>query len=100
MTQLIINNVTGITIPYQIYICNVYGNSCVLVASVNTTIPPAANITLPSPFDVSPAIGVKIKDPFCERFIILNCVDLPPKGKQFQDGDYFIFMDYDIYQFQ
>jgi hypothetical protein len=101
MGQLVINNVTGITLPYEIYVCNVYGNGCILVATVNTAIPPSATIVLPPAFDMAPAIGVKIIDGVgCEKFMILNCVDLPPKGKQFQDGDYFYFMNYDIYQFQ
>lgn len=95
-----ISNVTGLTIPYQIYVCDVYGNNCAIVATVNTTIPPMASITLPPQFDTSPAIGVLIKDLYCERFIVLNCVSLPPEGKQFQDGDYVFFMDYSIYQFQ
>jgi len=74
---------------------------CILVATVNTAIPPSATIVLPPAFDMAPAIGVKIIDGVgCEKFMILNCVDLPPKGKQFQDGDYFYFMNYDIYQFQ
>jgi hypothetical protein len=100
MTQLMISNVTGLTIPYQIYVCDVYGNNCAIVATVNTTIPPMASITLPPQFDTSPAIGVLVKDLYCERFIVLNCISLPPEGKQFQDGDYMFFMDYSIYQFQ
>ena len=100
MTQLQINNVTGLTLPYEIYICNVYGNNCVLVATVNTLIPPQAIITLPVEFDTAPAIGVKVVNSTCEKLFILNCVELPPRPKQFQDGDYFYFMDYDIYQFQ
>jgi len=101
MTQLVINNVTGVTIPYNIFICNVYGNNCQIVATVNTVIPPVATITLPSPFDTAPAIGVKVVDSLgCEKFLIINCIELPPIPKQFQDGDYFYFMDYDIYQFQ
>ena len=100
MTQLMISNVTGLTIPYQIYVCDVYGSNCVIVATVNTTIPPMVSITLPPQFDTSPAIGVLVKDLYCERFITLNCISLPPVGKQFQDGDYFFFMDYSIYQFQ
>jgi len=100
MTQLQINNVTGLTTPYQIYICDVYGNQCVLVATVNTTIPPTITITLPSQFDTAPAIGVKLIDLYCEKFAVLNCIKLPPFEKQFQDGDYFFFMDYSIYQFQ
>jgi hypothetical protein len=99
MTQLQINNVTGLTIPYQIYICDVYGNQCVLVASVNTNIPPSATITLPPQFNTAPAIGVKLNDTFCEKLVIINCNELL-NHKQFQDGDEFFFMDYSIYQFQ
>jgi hypothetical protein len=100
MTQLQINNVTGLTLPYEIYICNVYGNDCILFATVNTLIPPQAIITLPVEFDTAPAIGVKIINPTCEKFIVLNCVEIPPIEKQFQDGDDFFFMNYEIYQFQ
>ena len=100
MTQLEIYNVTGLTIPYQIYICDVYGNQCVLVASVNTNIPPSATITLPPQFNTAPAIGVKLYDTFCEKLVIINCNELPSIFKQFQDGDDFFFMDYSIYQFQ
>ena len=99
MTQLQINNVTGLTIPYQIYICDVYGNQCVLVASVNTNIPPSATITLPPQFNTAPAIGVKLNDTFCEKLVIINCNELL-NHKQFQDGDEFFFMDYSIFQFQ
>jgi hypothetical protein len=100
MTQLQINNVTGLTIPYQIYICDVYGNQCILVATVNTAIPPTVTITLPPEFDTAPAIGVRLNDLYCEKFVIINCKGLPPADKQFQDGDDFFFMDYSIYQFQ
>ena len=100
MTQLQINNVTGLTLPYQIFICDVYGNQCVLVASVNTTIPPTVTITLPIQFNTAPAIGVKLINLYCEKFVVINCNELPPVDKQFQDGDDFFFMDYSIYQFQ
>jgi hypothetical protein len=100
MTQLVINNVTGITTPYQIYICDVYGNQCVLVANVNTAIPPTVTITLPIQFNTAPAIGVRIENLVCEKFVVINCKELPPIFKQFQDGDDFFFMDYSLYQFQ
>jgi len=99
MTQLQINNVTGLTIPYQIYICDVYGNQCVLVATVNTAIPPTVTITLPLQFNTAPAIGVKLNDTFCEKLVIINCNELL-NHKQFQDGDEFFFMDYNVFQFQ
>tara|TARA_R110000868_G_scaffold110762_3_gene299695 strand:- start:1034 stop:1336 length:303 start_codon:yes stop_codon:yes gene_type:complete len=100
MTQLQINNVTGVTLPYDIFICDIYGNQCILVATINVAIPPTITITLPIEFNMAPAIGIKIITPDCEKFLILNCNELTPIEKQFQDGDDFFFMDYSIYQFQ
>ena len=100
MTQLQINNVTGATLPYDIFICDVYGNQCILVATINVAVPPTITITLPIQFNTSPAIGLKIITPDCEKFVIINCDELPPVGKQFQDGDTFFFMDYSVYEFQ
>lgn len=96
MTQLHIHNITGVTLPYDIFVCDVYGNQCVLVATINVAVPPAMIITLPIQFNMSPAIGIKIITPDCEKFIILNC----GVGKQFQDGDTFLFMNYSVYEFQ
>jgi hypothetical protein len=96
MTQLHIHSITGVTLPYDIYICDVYGNQCILVATINVAVPPAMIITLPIEFNMAPAIGIKIIDPDCEKFLILNC----EVGKQFQDGDTFLFMDYSVYEFQ
>jgi len=96
MTQLHIHNITGVTLPYDIYICDVYGNQCILVATINVAVPPAITIILPIEFNTAPAIGIKIITPDCEKFLILNC----DVGKQFQDGDTFLFMDYSVYEFQ
>jgi hypothetical protein len=100
MTQLEIVQITGVTLPYDIYICDVYGNQCVLVATINTPIPPGITLTLPPQFDMAPAIGFKIIDIYCEKFVILYCNDLLSNNKQFQDSDSFFFMNYNIYQFQ
>ena len=100
MTQLHIHHITGVTLPYDIYICDVYGNQCILVATINVAVPPTITITLPIQFNTAPAIGLKIITPDCEKFVIINCDELPPVGKQFQDGDTFFFMDYSVYEFQ
>jgi hypothetical protein len=101
MTQIQINNVTGVTLPYNIFICDVYGNQCELVATINTPIPPSIIITLPLQFNTAPAIGIKVNDSLgCEKFTIANCIETEPVEKQFQDGDDFYFMDYEIFQFQ
>ena len=77
-----------------------YGNQCILVATINVAVPPTITITLPIQFNTAPAIGLKIITPDCEKFVIINCDELPPVGKQFQDGDTFFFMDYTVYEFQ
>jgi hypothetical protein len=79
MTSIILTNITGLTYPYDIYVCNVYGNNCGYVAKVISSIPPTIEIVLPPPFDMSPAVGIKIiTSDKCERFRIVNCINLPP----------------------
>ena len=74
MGQLLINTVTGFTVPFSAYTCDVYGNQCVLVTTIYTPIPPSIFITLPIQFNTAPAIGIKLTDALgCEKFEIYNC---------------------------
>ena len=74
MTSIEIANITGLSYPYQIYVCDVFGNQCVLIATINTSVPPSTNFILPSQFDNAPAVGVKIMtSDGCERFEIVYC---------------------------
>jgi len=78
MTSILISNILGLTYPYNIYVCDVYGNSCIYVAEVLTSIPPTIEIVLPTQFDMAPAVGIKIiASDGCERFNIINCISLP-----------------------
>jgi hypothetical protein len=97
--QVIITNITGLTPTYEIYACNVYGDDCVLLDNLGTTVPPTVSYILPSSFDTAPAIGLKIITNGCERFHILYCENFDPK-KLFQDGTNFYFMTGDQYDFQ
>lgn len=98
MTQIEITSISGITTPFNLYACDVYECNCVLIATINTTIPPPILITLPTTFNSAPAIGLKFIDLVgCEKFGIIYCGD---KGKIFEDGDIFIFMDANIYIFE
>lgn len=98
MRQVEITNVSGVTLPYNLFICDVYGNQCVLVATINVAIPPNIIITLPAQFETAPAIGLKFIDSAgCEKFGIIYC---PEAGKIFQDGEIFLFMDANIYIFE
>jgi hypothetical protein len=74
MTKIDILSVTGVSTPFNVFICDAYGNQCVLISTVNTVIPPEIPIILPFQFNTAPAIGLKIIDNFgCEKFEIINC---------------------------
>jgi hypothetical protein len=100
MSQIQIVNSTTLALPYQISICDVYGNQCVILATIGSYQPPIITLTLPPQFNYAPAIGVKIIDfNKCEYFKILDCTPLS-NDKQFQDGEVFYFMDNELYDFQ
>lgn len=74
MTTIDITNITGLTYPYNIYVCDIYGNNCILISTVFTTIPPSNTILLPPQFNTSPSVGIKIITPDgCEKFKIIEC---------------------------
>lgn len=98
MTQIEISSVSGVTLPYNLFACDVYGNQCVLIATINTPIPPSIFIVLPQQFNTAPAIGLKLIDSIgCEKFGVIYC---DAKGKIYEDGNIFIFMDANIYIFE
>ena len=98
MTQVTINSIVGLIPPYSGFACDVYGNQCVYIGQITVT---PVTVTLPSQFDMAPAIGLKLIDSTsCEKLITLICIEAEPVEKQYQDGDDFFFMDYQIYQFQ
>ena len=101
MTAINIQSITGSNFPYTIYACDVYGSQCALIATIVSSVPPDNLIVLPSQFDSVAAVGIKvISDDGCERFEVVYCNLLPPVPKQFQDYEYFEFMDFEIYDFQ
>jgi hypothetical protein len=98
MQQLNLYSIVGLVPPFSGYVCDVYGNQCEYIGTITTT---PITITLPPSFDMAPAIGFKLIDSTgCEKFMVLYCGGELPRSKQYQDGDYFFFMDYNIYQFQ
>jgi hypothetical protein len=79
MTSIILNSITGLTYPYDIYVCDVYGDNCGYVSQINTPVPSSVEIVLPPPFNLAPAVGIKIiTSDGCERFNIINCIYLTP----------------------
>ncbi|NDC17426.1 MAG: hypothetical protein EBZ92_05775 [Actinobacteria bacterium] len=98
MTQVQISYVAGATFPIFIYACDVFGNNCVLVASVTSITPLPYIITLPPQFDTAPQITLKFVDAIgCEHSEILLCT---LDEKVFEDGVTFLFMDGITFIFQ
>lgn len=91
MTSLQFTSIVGLNEPYTIYICDVYGNQCILVAYIDTSVPVNNTFVLPQQFNSAPAIGVKVvTSDGCERFKIIYCSgDI----KEFMSLEDFYFMD-------
>lgn len=95
--QLTILSATGITPPFSGTACNVYGNNCSYIGS-GTTFP--TTFTLPSQFDTAPALQLTLIDSTgCVLSEIIYC-STEGDPKQFQNLEYFFFMDGDQYYFQ
>jgi surface protein len=80
MTSIFLNSIIGLTYPYDVYVCDVYGNNCGYVVQINVSVPSPVEVVLPPQFNMSPAVGIKIiTSDGCERFKIIDCnVLLPP----------------------
>jgi|688.fasta_scaffold1042165_2 hypothetical protein len=101
MAQIQIQTTSFIFTSYNVFVCDVYGNQCVLVANVLPPQPPTIVITIPSQFNTAPAVGIKLIDSLgCEILKIVDCTQQYLTIKQFQDGDDFYFMDNEEYDFQ
>lgn len=79
MTSIELTSITGITPPYVVYACDVYGAFCIPIATVSTFVPPSNTIILPPAFAFAPAVGIKIIGSGCERFEIYYCTSLFPE---------------------
>ena len=79
MTSIILNTITGLNYPYDIYVCDVYGNNCGYISQINAPVPTSVEIMLPPTFNMAPAVGIKIiTSDGCERFRVIDCVYITP----------------------
>lgn len=71
MNTVTISSIIGLTPPFNVYCCDVYGNQCAFIDVVTTT---PVTISLPPQFNTAPAVGLLMTDSLgCEKFEILNC---------------------------
>lgn len=101
MQTIVINSIIGVPAPYDVYVCNVYGNLCILLATITDPVPPQITINIPPPYESAPALGIKIVsyDESCEVLNVVYCESLNDL-KLFQDTFQFYFQDGFIYEFQ
>lgn len=79
MTSIILNSISGLTYPYDVYVCDVYGNNCGYVVQIDRNVPSPVEIALPIPFNLAPAVGIKIiTSDGCEKFIVFDCIYITP----------------------
>ena len=91
MNALVFNSISVLNQPYTVYVCDVFGNNCILMAYIATSVPIVNTMVLPPFFNSAPAIGVKvITSNGCEKFKVLYCsADI----KEFMNLEDFFFMD-------
>jgi len=75
MNSIEISSITGLTPPYEIFVCNVFEQNCVSLGSVLSSVPPTVTFTLPPQFTFAPAVGIKIVSLIegCSTFNIEYC---------------------------
>lgn len=62
MNQIEIFSIPTNTPPYSVFVCDYFGNNCIFTAQIITNVPPSYTINVPSQFDLTPAITLKIID--------------------------------------
>jgi hypothetical protein len=91
--NITIDTIISGTPNYNIWVCDSCFGSCVYIDTISTT---PYTFTLPTLFETYPSYIVKIVD-FNDCTYCITPVDA---GKQFQDGEFFDFMDGTRYEFQ
>lgn len=101
MTSLVLSGVTGMDLPYNVWGCDIFGNNCILIATISTPIPPTVILSLPPLFDTYPGLLIKLTNcSNCDYSEYSVCDVFIGTQKQFQDGNLVYFMDGLPYIFQ
>lgn len=75
MNQIILNNITGVTYPVNVYVADKYGNNNTFVETIITPVPPAITITCPPLFNgVESIMLILTDDNGCGLFQIIDCL--------------------------
>jgi hypothetical protein len=69
MNVIEITNIQNQSPPFDIYVCNVYGNDCYLVGIITANVPPSVEVFLPPQFATAPAVGIKLISSSSNRIV-------------------------------
>ncbi len=70
MNEVTIQSFSGLTLPADVFACDVYGNQCQFLGTIGSL---PTTLSLPDEFNTAPALGIKINDGNCEKFETINC---------------------------
>lgn len=77
MSSISINSISGVP-PYQVFICDVNQLVCISAATITTTVPPNVLLKIPSPYDKSPEVLIKVIDSTgCIFSSVYSCLPVP-----------------------
>lgn len=77
-SEIVLSNITGIDAPYNVFGCDIYGNNCILIATVNRDIPPPLTLPLSPIFNTYPGVLLKLSNcSGCVDSEFLDCTGPP-----------------------
>lgn len=92
MATIEINSITGLSSPYNVYICDVFGSQCELIATINTNTQTPTTFVVPPNFTYAPSVGVKLVSHDCVKFEVVIC-NAYGEFLIYQNGDYIKLQD-------
>ena len=64
MIQIVIDDISGATLPVNVFISDIYGNNKTFIGTINESVPPSKEYTIdsPSPFVPAPVFLLILED--------------------------------------
>lgn len=64
MIHIYIYDISGATLPVNVFVSDIYGGNQLFLGTINSAVPPTVEFTLPSPsvFDGTPQLKIILKD--------------------------------------
>ena len=76
MATVKITDISGVTAPFNIFVCDTKGDGCELITTVTGTTSSPITITLPTKYEKYPEVGVKLEDNVCQTFRLADGLEV------------------------